>query len=52
MTEDLRYPIGKLQREENLSEARRGEMIAQIEETPARLREAVKGLSSEQVETP
>ena len=52
MTEDLRYPIGKLQREDNLSDARRREMIAQIEETPARLREAVKGLSPEQIETP
>jgi uncharacterized damage-inducible protein DinB len=49
---DPRYPIGKLQWEENLSDERRREMIAQIEETPAKLREAVKGLSAEQVETP
>ncbi|HUU14163.1 MAG TPA: putative metal-dependent hydrolase, partial [Terriglobia bacterium] len=49
---DPRYPIGKFKWEENLSDERRREMIAQIEETPAKLREAVKGLSAEQVETP
>ncbi len=52
MTSDLQYPIGKFKWEENLSDERRREMIAQIEETPAKLREAVKGLSAEQVETP
>ncbi len=51
MISDLRYPIGKFKWEENLSDDRR-EMIAQIEETPAKLRAAVKGLSPEQIETP
>ncbi len=49
---DLRYPIGKFQWEENLSEARRREMIDQIAETPAKVRSAVKGLSEAQLDTP
>jgi uncharacterized damage-inducible protein DinB len=52
MAEDLRYPIGRLQPEENLSDERRREMIAQIEETPAKFRAAVKGLSAKQLDTP
>ncbi len=51
-TLDLRFPIGKYKREEDVTEARREEMIQIIAETPARLREAVSGLSSEQLDTP
>ncbi len=51
-TTDLRYPIGKFHREENLSESRRREMIAFIAETPQKLREAVQNLTNEQLNTP
>jgi len=49
---DLRYPIGKLKLESNLSEAQRKHFIEDIAATPARLRAAVTGLSEEQVGTP
>ena len=52
MNQDLRYPIGRFQWEDNLSEARRGEMIGQIAETPAKVRAAVKGLTEQQFDTP
>ena len=52
MTEDLRYPVGRLQPEGPLSDARRQELIDQIAETPERLRAAVAGLSPEQLDTP
>jgi DinB superfamily len=48
---DLRYPIGKFQWKGQLSDADRAELIAQIAEAPARLREAVKGLTPEQLDT-
>jgi len=50
--QDLRYPIGKFQWEDNVSEARRREMIGQIAETPAKVRAAVAGLSAQQLDTP
>lgn len=50
---DLRYPIGKFQLEDdNLTDDERSRLISQIAETPARLREAVKDLSEEQLDTP
>ena len=49
---DLRYPIGKFQWEENLSEARRKELIEQIAETPAKVRAAVAGFTEAQFDTP
>ncbi len=49
---DLRYPTGKFHREENLTESRRREMIRVIADTPRKLREAVQGLSEEQLNTP
>lgn len=49
---DLRYPIGKFHWKGALSGADRAELIAQIAETPERLREAVNGLTPEQVDTP
>jgi hypothetical protein len=49
---DLRYPIGKFQWKGSLTEAERAEAINQIAEAPARLREAVKGLAAEQLDTP
>ncbi len=49
---DLRYPVGKYVPEENLSDARRSELVGQIAETPAKLRAAVKGLDDRQLDTP
>jgi uncharacterized damage-inducible protein DinB len=49
---DQRYPVGKFVPEENLSDARRSELIAHIAETPAKLRAAVKGLDDKQLDTP
>ena len=52
MTEDLRYPIGRLREEGPLGEERRLELIAQVAETPERLRAAIHGLGHEQLDTP
>jgi uncharacterized damage-inducible protein DinB len=49
---ELRYPIGKYQPMEKLTEENRKQLLAQIEETPKRLRAAVAGLSREQLNTP
>jgi hypothetical protein len=49
---DPRYPIGKFKFEGPPSEAERNQFIDDIEQTPAALRAAIKGLSPEQIETP
>jgi uncharacterized damage-inducible protein DinB len=49
---DLRFPVGKFQPEPELSDGSRQNLIREIAETPAKLREAVKGLSEEQLDTP
>jgi uncharacterized damage-inducible protein DinB len=49
---DLRYPIGRAEMERDLTPERRQELIAWIETTPDRLREAVAGLNAEQLDTP
>jgi uncharacterized damage-inducible protein DinB len=49
---DLRYPIGKFSFEGSNSEDERLRLIDQIAEAPARLREAISGLSPEQLDTP
>lgn len=49
---DLQYPVGKLAAEKALAPERRRELIEQMEEAPARLREVVAGLSPEQLDTP
>jgi uncharacterized damage-inducible protein DinB len=49
---DLRYPVGKFVPEENLSDARRSELIGQIADAPAKLRAAVKGLDEQRLDTP
>lgn len=48
---ELRYPIGKFQ-PSAASEQNRKQFLAQIEETPKKLRAAVTGLSREQLNTP
>lgn len=50
--EDLSYPIGKLKFETELTDAKRNQLISDIAVAPANLREAVKGLSKEQLDTP
>jgi len=53
MTDDLRYPVGEWQMPaEELTPDQRSELIAQIAEAPARLRQALQGLTDEQLETP
>lgn len=48
---DLRYPIGRYQLETDLTPERRAEMIAEIEAAPRLLREAVAGLTDQQLDT-
>jgi len=47
---DPRYPIGKFQAPAGYDAVGRAACIRQIEETPARLRDAVKGLSERQLD--
>jgi uncharacterized damage-inducible protein DinB len=49
---DLRYPVGKFQPEPELNDVSRQNLIRQIGEAPAKLREAIKGLTEEQLDTP
>lgn len=49
---DLRYPIGKFSFAGECSEAQREQWIRDIEELPAKLIEAVSGLSEEQLDLP
>ncbi len=49
---DLRYPLGRFQMKEQITEQEREKFIEEIASTPARLRAAVAGLSSEQLDTP
>src|SRR5690348_17403403 len=48
---ELRYPIGKFQSGTPTDENRK-RFLSQIEETPRKLREAVAGLSKDQLHTP
>ena len=52
MTEDLRYPIGRLELKPELTEAERAAAIDRIEACPAALRQALAGLNPEQLDTP
>jgi len=49
---DLRYPIGKFHHEGEMTEEARRRAIQQIAEAPARLRQAVEGLTAQQLGTP
>ena len=49
---DPRYPIGKFSFEEPLTADQKKQYLNDIEQTPARLRTAVRGLSDEQLNTP
>jgi uncharacterized damage-inducible protein DinB len=52
MSEDLRYPIGKWDRQPARSAEEVAAAIAAIEAAPARLRAAVEGLDDTQLDTP
>ncbi len=49
---DIRYPIGKFDPKPHLTDVDRQMLIQQIAEAPARLREAVRGLTDEQLDVP
>lgn len=49
---DLRYPIGEFKFEGALTDDERQAFIGKIEETPARMRAAVAGLTEPQLDTP
>ncbi len=49
---DLRYPIGRFQWPESITADERAQYIDKIAATPAMLREAVAGLTPEQLDTP
>ena len=48
----LQYPIGKFSFKDDMTPEKRRNFILDIESTPAKLREAVKGLTDEQLDTP
>lgn len=49
---DPRFPIGKFNGQAPTNDAEREQFIRDIEETPAKLRQAIKGLSEDQLNTP
>ena len=49
---DLRYPIGDFQFSGQVTDNDRGRSIDIVENTPAKMRAAVKGLSDKQLDTP
>jgi DinB superfamily len=52
VSEDLKYPVGKFEKQASYSSAQRAVFIQVLEESPAQLRAAVAGLSESQLETP
>lgn len=50
--DDPRYPIGRAEVVEQLTPAKRAELVREIEEAPGRLRAAVEGLTDAQLDTP
>jgi uncharacterized damage-inducible protein DinB len=49
---DLRYPVGKFTPKPMLPDADRNALILEIAATPAKMREAIRNLSEEQLDTP
>ena len=49
---DLRYPVGRFQRPELVTEAQRDDSVEAIAALPAQMRAAVKGWTAEQIDTP
>lgn len=52
VTQDIRYPVGKFQRPQSLTDAQRSTAIDAIAAMPAKLRAAVRGLNESQLDTP
>ena len=52
MADHPRYPIGKFSFDGTLTEQQKSQYLDDIEQTPARLRAAVQGLSEKQLDTP
>jgi DinB superfamily len=52
VSEDLKYPVGKFEKQATYSSSERAEFIQVLENAPAQLRAAVAGLSESQLETP
>jgi uncharacterized damage-inducible protein DinB len=52
MTNDPRYPVGKFESRNELTPDERRELIEQIAAAPVRLREAVRNLTEQQLDTP
>lgn len=48
---DPRYPIGKFQRQQAITDQERSECIRNIAEAPATLREVIRGLNEQQLNT-
>jgi len=49
---DPKYPIGKFHYDGPMSEAQRQQCLSEVEQAPANLRAAVKGLSESRLDTP
>lgn len=49
---DFRYPVGEFERRDALTSDERTRMIGEIAETPARMRQAIAGLTDSQLDTP
>lgn len=49
---DQRYPVGEFKRKERLEDSDRSQLIQHIAEAPSKLRDAVRGLSDKQIDTP
>jgi uncharacterized damage-inducible protein DinB len=52
MTADPRYPIGKFNGQPPANDVERERFLRDIDETPAKMRTAVRGLSEPQLDTP
>lgn len=52
MSEDLRFPIGKYDKNLQITPEQRKQFVTEIAELPGNLREAVRNLSDEQLDTP
>lgn len=52
MTTDPRYPIGRFERRDSLTPAERRACIEQIAAVPQNMRNAIRGLSEKQLDTP
>ena len=52
MANDPRFPIGKFHFDGTMTEQQKAQCLDEIEQTPARLRAAVRGLDDQQLDTP